>query len=247
MPAPGSPEPPWGPGKEPPLPPGPPSVPVQTLPHFSATAETSVSSVCAPSHPKGLGLALSGVAGTAGGDAAEKKKKDICPVPEGNYPSARAAPGPATARAAPASPRSSAPGNGARWGLALPTEAAGAPSAVPHRGPGAAGAASPVVPHPRCRPCQCPVPHGKNAVSSGVVTGRGSVPVPGAPVPRPARRWLGGDLAGPPRSHRPEAPARSRPLPPVISLPLDVPFFLPLPPKPAGKLEGQSAPLWLLG
>lgn len=221
MAAPGSPEPPWGPGKEPPLPPGPPSVPVQTLPHFSATAETSVSSVCAPSHPKGLGLALLRGGGDSWRGRGRKKKKrtfaqfqkGIILQPEQH----QALPLPELHQHLPAPLPL---GTGARWGLALPPEAAGALSAVPHRGPGAAGAASPVVPHPRCRPCQCPVPHGKSAVSSGVVTGRGSVM---SPVPRcPGQH--GGGSAG--TWQGPHVPTGQR-----------------LPPAPPGNLITAGRPL----
>lgn len=151
------------------------------------------------------------------------------------------------------------------WGLApaRPTtgvlpEAARAPCPVPHRGPGAAGAAARLswCHVPGAGRAGAPVPHG-DAAGSGAAPGAGvartgpclsPVPPAAAPVPRRSRRWRGGDLAGPHVPTGQRLPrARSRPLPPVISLPLDVPFFLPLPPKPAGKLEGQSAPLWLLG
>lgn len=153
-------------------------------------------------------------------------------------------------------------GTGSLWGLApaRPTtgvlpEAAGAPCPVPHRVPGAADAAArlrgatsplPAVPVP-------PSPTGTPRAWE-LLQGQGSLGrVPACPrcrgrPPRCPGHHGDGDLAGPHVPTGQRLPrARSRPLPPVISLPLDVPFFLPLPPKPAGKLEGQSAPLWLLG
>lgn len=230
-----------------------------------------------PPTPRGWAWQFSWVAVTAGGDAAEKTafahfQEGISLQP----PQHQALPPPELHQhlPTPCPPCPSPPRHSRAGSRGSHTGSVGSGPCPPHHGGAARSRQSSLSRPPPwpwgCR-CSCaaswchvpgagragaPVPHG-DAAGSGAAPGAGvartgpclsPVPPAAAPVPRRSRRWRGGDLAGPHVPTGQRLPrARSRPLPPVISLPLDVPFFLPLPPKPAGKLEGQSAPLWLLG